>query len=108
VWPWLIQMGQDRAGFFGYDGLERLVGLRIGNADTIVPEWQHLAVGDQLRVAPAAARPAWSALARLAARGRQPDRQLVLAPSKPRSRRYVATVQRLRPVRSAAATWDSS
>lgn len=57
VWPWLLQMGQDRAGFYSYDWLENLVGLRFHNARTIVPEWQHLAVGDQLRSAPASAGP---------------------------------------------------
>jgi hypothetical protein len=57
VWPWLVQMGQDRAGFYSYDWLENLVGLQFHNADTIVPEWQDLEVGDQLRSAPASAGP---------------------------------------------------
>jgi hypothetical protein len=26
VWPWLVQMGQGRAGFYSHDRLERLVG----------------------------------------------------------------------------------
>ena len=55
VWPWLVQMGQDRAGLYSYDWLERLVGLDFHNADRIVPEWQRLAVGDQIRMAPATA-----------------------------------------------------
>lgn len=49
VWPWLVQMGQDRAGFYSYDFLERLVGAGIHNADHIVPEWQDLKVGDLMR-----------------------------------------------------------
>jgi hypothetical protein len=49
VWPWLVQMGQDRAGFYSHDRLERLVGADIRNADEIHPEWQHLAVGDLVR-----------------------------------------------------------
>jgi hypothetical protein len=49
VWPWLVQMGQGRAGFYSHDGLERLVGADIRNADEIHPEWQHLAVGDLVR-----------------------------------------------------------
>ena len=28
VWPWLLQMGQDKAGFYGLDGLKSLAGLR--------------------------------------------------------------------------------
>jgi hypothetical protein len=49
IWPWLVQMGQDRAGFYSYDWLERLAGADIHNADRIVPEWQHLAAGDLMR-----------------------------------------------------------
>jgi hypothetical protein len=49
VWPWLVQMGQDRAGFYSFDWLERLAGADIHNADAINPAWQHLAVGDLVR-----------------------------------------------------------
>jgi hypothetical protein len=52
VWSWLIQLGQDRAGFYSYDWLERLIGDPIHNADRIVPEWQSLSVGDLVRAAP--------------------------------------------------------
>ena len=51
VWPWLVQIGQDRAGFYSYDRLERLIGDDIRNADRIHPEWQSLAVGDLVRAA---------------------------------------------------------
>lgn len=50
VWPWLVQMGQDRAGMYSYQGLENVLGLRIRNADRIHPEWQELAVGDVVRL----------------------------------------------------------
>jgi hypothetical protein len=46
IWPWLVQIGQDRAGFYSYDWLENLVGANIHNADRIVPEWQHRVRGD--------------------------------------------------------------
>lgn len=49
VWPWLAQLGQDRAGFYSYSRLERLLGDRITNADRIHPEWQAIAVGDTIR-----------------------------------------------------------
>jgi hypothetical protein len=49
VWPWLVQMGQDRGGFYSYARLERLVGDRIRNADRVHPEWQTLAEGDLVR-----------------------------------------------------------
>lgn len=49
VWPWLVQMGQDRAGLYTYTWVENgLLHLRFHNADQIVPEWQHLRVGDHI------------------------------------------------------------
>jgi hypothetical protein len=52
VWPWLLQMGQDRAGFYGYEELKNLTGLRCHDADRVHPEWQQLAAGDLVRLAP--------------------------------------------------------
>ena len=49
VWPWLAQLGQDRAGFYSYDWLERAIGDRIQNADRIHPEWQTIRKGDLVR-----------------------------------------------------------
>lgn len=46
VWAWLVQIGQDRAGFYSYDGLERLFGARIRNANELRAEWQHREAGD--------------------------------------------------------------
>lgn len=46
VWPWVIQIGADRGGFYSYDWLENSFGLGIHSADEIVPEWQERAVGD--------------------------------------------------------------
>jgi hypothetical protein len=55
VWPWLVQMGQGRGGFYSYDVLENLAGCRIHSAGRIVPEWQQLELGDEFRLAPDAA-----------------------------------------------------
>ena len=53
VWPWIAQLGQGRGGFYSYDWLENLVAhIDIHNADRIVPEWQHIAVGSEVRLAP--------------------------------------------------------
>jgi hypothetical protein len=49
VWPWLVQIGQDRAGFYSYDRLERLFGADIHNADRVNPEWQVRQAGDFVR-----------------------------------------------------------
>lgn len=46
VWPWIIQLGGDRGGFYSYDWLENLFGLGIHSADRVVPDWQHRAIGE--------------------------------------------------------------
>lgn len=53
IWPWLVQMGYQRGGFYSYDQLERLAGLaNLHNAADIHPEWQTLQAGDQLLISP--------------------------------------------------------
>ncbi len=52
VWPWLVQLGQGRGGFYSYDWLANLAGLEVDSADRIVPEWQRLEPGDLVRAAP--------------------------------------------------------
>ncbi|MCW2632164.1 MAG: hypothetical protein JWR88_1126 [Pseudonocardia sp.] len=52
VWPWLAQLGQGRGGFYSYERLENLVGADIHNADRIVPQWQSVEVGAEVRLAP--------------------------------------------------------
>ena len=52
VWPWIAQLGQGKAGFYSYDALENLVGCHIHSADRIVPAWQQIRVGDEVRLAP--------------------------------------------------------
>lgn len=52
VWPWLVQMGQDRGGLYSFEALENLIRLRFRNAHRIHPEWQRLDVGDAVRLAP--------------------------------------------------------
>ena len=49
IWPWLVQLGPGRAGAYTYDWIENAFGLDMHSADRIVPEWQHLEVGDVLR-----------------------------------------------------------
>jgi hypothetical protein len=52
IWQWLVQIGQDRAGFYSYTWLENLLGSDIHNTNEIRPEWQQLAVGDAWRLVP--------------------------------------------------------
>jgi hypothetical protein len=48
VWPWLVQMGFGRGGWYSYDSVD-MVGA---SADTILPEYQSLSVGDILPTHP--------------------------------------------------------
>jgi hypothetical protein len=52
VWPWLAQLGQGRGGFYSYDWVENLAGLDIHSADRLIPEYQQLAEGEVVRLAP--------------------------------------------------------
>jgi len=51
IWPWLAQIGEDRAGFYSYSLLERAVGADIHNADTVHPEWQNIIAGETIWLA---------------------------------------------------------
>ena len=51
VWPWLVQMGSGRAGFYTHEWVERLLLITYadGHSSTRVhPEWLGLAVGDRV------------------------------------------------------------
>jgi hypothetical protein len=52
VWPWLAQIGQNKAGFYSYEALENMVGCQIHNADSLHPEWVSVHPGDELILAP--------------------------------------------------------
>jgi hypothetical protein len=49
IWPWLAQMGElPRGGFYSYEWIERLMGMKVKNAEEILPELQNLRPGDVL------------------------------------------------------------
>jgi hypothetical protein len=49
IWPWLVQIGLTRAGWYSYDILDN---LGRTSARHIIPELQHLAVGDVVPMSP--------------------------------------------------------
>jgi hypothetical protein len=70
VWPWLVQIGSQRGGLYSYDWLDRLFGfLDRPSATRILPEFQHLAVGDRI---PMGQGPSWPVAVL------EPNRALVL------------------------------
>jgi hypothetical protein len=48
VWERLIHLGQDRAGFYSYDWLERAFGARVHNSTDLRSEWQQRTVGERV------------------------------------------------------------
>jgi hypothetical protein len=74
VWPWLVQMGGDRGGWYSRDWLDN---NGKPSADRIVPEWQSLMLGQQLSRASAPGKESgWFTVERL-----ESDRTLVLRSS---------------------------
>ncbi len=49
IWPWLVQIGMNRAGWYSYDWLDN---LGRPSAERIIPELQHVAIGDLIAVSP--------------------------------------------------------
>ena len=68
VWPWLVQMGCNRGGWYSWDGLDN---GRVPSAERIHPEWQSIAVGDRLPSLPSGK--AWFEVAAV-----EPERFLAL------------------------------
>jgi hypothetical protein len=57
IWPWLVQIGYQRGGLYSYDWLDRVFGyLDRPSATRILPEFQHLTVGDKI---PLGQGPSW-------------------------------------------------
>lgn len=53
IWPWLVQLGYQRGGLYSYDWLDRLFGfLDRPSTNRVLPEFQHLAVGDRIFFGP--------------------------------------------------------
>ncbi len=80
VWQWLVQVGQDRAGFYSYDWLENLTGADIHNGDAVRSEWQQRAVDDPVYMAPPeilGVAPGETTILRVV--GVEPGRSLILA-----------------------------
>ena len=49
VWPWLVQLGYGRAGWYSYDWIDN---DSHPSADRIIPELQELTIGDQIPMLP--------------------------------------------------------
>lgn len=45
IWPWIVQMGYGKAGFYSYD---RLDNDGVASADHIISDYQQLEIGDSI------------------------------------------------------------
>ena len=75
VWPWLLQIGDRKAGWYSYDRVEQAFGCRYvdgRSSERLVPELQHLDIGDPVWFAPTVGIPV-SSIA--------PERHLVIGES---------------------------
>jgi hypothetical protein len=86
VWPWLVQIGQGRGGFYSFDALENLVGCDIHSAESIRPELQELQIGDRIRARPQD-HPSWVVV------DLEVPRHLVLVGADPSTRRAPPVVE---------------
>jgi len=50
IWPWIIQIGKGRAGFYSYDFIEKLFGIDISSVETVMEEYQNLKEGDWIAI----------------------------------------------------------
>jgi hypothetical protein len=57
IWPWLVQLGQAKGGWYSYETLENLLGCQMTNADSINPEWQNTIAGDNVGMYPEGSGP---------------------------------------------------
>ena len=49
IWPWIAQMGElPRGGFYSYVTVERLLRMKVSNADRILPEFQNPRIGEAI------------------------------------------------------------
>jgi hypothetical protein len=56
IWPWLLQIGFGRAGWYSYDILDN---LGRHSAERIVPELQHIERGDLVPIGPGKSSGMW-------------------------------------------------
>jgi proline iminopeptidase len=49
VWPWFVQLGCQRGGWYSYDLLDN---GGVPSAESILPEFQHLEVGEVVKAVP--------------------------------------------------------
>lgn len=57
IYPWILQIGAERGGWYSFAALENMAGCKITNAESINPEWQNRQVGDLVKMCPGTSGP---------------------------------------------------
>jgi len=52
VWSWIAQFGLGRAGFYSYELLERMIGIPVKNVEVLLPDYQLLEFGTEIKLHP--------------------------------------------------------
>jgi hypothetical protein len=74
VYPWIVQLGAERGGYYSYQWFEtNILRCELINADRIHDEWQNLTVGDQVKMCPGTSGPPPYEVAQLV-----PDHAMIL------------------------------
>lgn len=56
IWPWIVQIGFGRAGWYSYDSLDN---FGRHSAERLLPEFQHIEVGDPIPLGPGGSTGIW-------------------------------------------------
>jgi hypothetical protein len=75
VWPWIMQIGRDRGGFYSYAWLENLIGADIENVERLIPGLAERRPGDTVWMGPPTR---FRGEARMVVGAIQPGRAMVL------------------------------
>ena len=74
IYPWIVQLGAERGGWYSYQWFEtNILRCKIVNADRIHEEWQDLNVGDKVKMCPDENMPPAYKVARI-----EPNQAIVL------------------------------
>ena len=97
IWPWIMQVGRERGGFYSYTWLENLIGADIRNVYQPIPGLPDREVGDTVWMGP---RERFGGQARMTVAEVRFRRAMVLVPP--------ADAERVRRERAASGVWSFS
>jgi len=95
VWPWIMQVGRERGGFYSYTWLENLIGANIRNVYQQIPGLPDRQASDTVWIAP---RDRFGGMARMIVAAVHFQRAMVLVPP--------TDAEHVRSERAAEGVWS--